>query len=358
MSGEKMRAAILRGREDVVIEDVPVPRPGRGEVVLRIDAALTCGTDAKVFRRGYHAKMLRPPCGFGHEYAGTVAAVGAGVTKFREGDRVVGANSAPCGRCEYCDRGRESLCDDLLFVNGAFAERMLVPARIVERNLHPLPAGVDPWCAASVEPVACVLKGIDVAAPDQWDQAVIIGSGSIALFFASALRERGVPVALLCRNEAAAATARVMGATHAVVAPSVEAGREALVATTPGARGFDLVVEAAGAAETTEQAASLARKGGRVLLFGGCASDVRVSVDPSRLHYEEINILSSFHHTPHHVRAALDAIASGAIDPKPVLERAVGLDDLADALRRMSSRELRGKVPVVTSGPLPDGAKS
>lgn len=342
-----MRAAVLRGREDVSVEDVPVPVPGPGEVVIRVRAALTCGTDAKVFRRGYHAKMLRPPCLFGHEYAGVVEATGSGVARFREGDEVVGANSAPCGVCEWCRRGRESLCDDLHFVNGAFAERMLLPAPIVERNLHQRPQGVEPACAAAVEPVACVLKGIDRVDPVARDGALVLGAGSIALFFASELRARGVEVTVFARNDAAESVARRMGAAHVVVAPSLAEARDRLAALSPGGRGFDLVVEAVGAAETTEAAPSLARKGGRVLLFGGCASDVRVTIDPARLHYEEIELLSSFHHTPRHVRAALDALASGRIDPRPVLDAPVGLEGLPTALRRMVSRELRGKVPVI-----------
>ncbi|MCE9634816.1 MAG: alcohol dehydrogenase catalytic domain-containing protein [Planctomycetes bacterium] len=345
--GETMRAAVLRGREDVVIETVPAPHAGPGEVVLRVRAALTCGTDAKVFRRGSHAKMLQPPCLFGHEYAGVVYEVGEGVTKFAVGDEVVGANSAPCGACDPCRRGRESLCDDLLFVNGAFAERLLLPARLVERNLYLRPAGLEPAAAAAVEPVACVLKGVELVAPEARETVLLLGSGSIALFFASELRSRGVDVALLARCADVEPLARRMGVGDVIVAESVTDGFDAIRARSPGGRGFDVVVEAAGAAETTEAAPRLARKGGRVLLFGGCASDVRVTIDPARLHYEEIQILSSFHHTPRHVKAALDALAGGRIDPRPVMESPVGLDALPSALRRMITRELRGKVPVI-----------
>ena len=355
-SGATMRAAVLRGREDVVIEDVPVPHAGPGEVVLRVRAALTCGTDAKVFRRGYHAKMLRPPCLFGHEYAGVVDEVGAGVSRFRVGDEVVGANSAPCGVCEFCRRGRESLCDDLLFVNGAFAERLLLPARVVERNLHARPPALDFACAAAIEPVACVLKAVEWVAPVARETALLLGSGSIALFFASELQARGLDVVLYARDPGVERLARKMGASDFVAAATLDTARETLLARSHGGRGFDLVVEAAGAAATTEAAPLLARKGGRVLYFGGCASDVRVTVDPARLHYDEIQILSSFHHTPRHVRAAIDALALGRIEVAPVLEAPVGLDGLADALRRMGTRELRGKVPVVPAGAAGGGA--
>jgi L-iditol 2-dehydrogenase len=342
-----MRAAMLRGREDVAIADVPVPAPGPGEVVVRIEAALTCGTDAKVFRRGYHARMLTPPCLFGHEYTGVVEAAGAGVAGFRPGDPVVGANSAPCGVCEYCKRGRESLCDDLTFVNGAFAERLLLPERIVRRNLYHRFPGLAPVVAAATEPVACVLKGVETVAPQTGESVLLLGSGPVALVFAAELRARGIGCVMFARGAAVTEVAQKMGVARCVTAASVAAARPELLAASPGGKGFDLVVEAAGSAETSETAPTLCRKGGRVLLFGGCPADARITVDPSRLHYEEVQILSSFHHTPRHVEAALDALATGRLRIEPLLEAPVGLDGVAGALRRMCSRELRGKVPVL-----------
>ncbi len=342
-----MRAALLRGARDVALVEVPRPEPGPGEVVLRIDAALTCGTDAKVWRRGSHARMLVPPCLIGHEYTGTVAAVGAGVTTVREGDAVVGGNSAPCGACPACRAGREALCDDLLFVNGAFAEWLLVPARIVARNLYARPASLAAVPAAATEPVACVLKGVEVLDARAGESVLLLGSGPIALVFAVELLARGARPVLFARGAAAEGRARRMGVAEIVTAPNLADARDALVAASPCGRGFDAVVEAAGAAETSQAAPGLAAKGGRVLLFGGCAADVRVTWSPARLHYDEIAVLSSFHHTPRHVRAALDALATGRIDVTPLLEAPVGLEGVQDALARMSARELRGKVPVL-----------
>src|SRR5665213_4418284 len=133
----EMKAAVLYGKEDIRIERLPIPTAGAGEIVVRVYAALTCGTDLKVYRRGYHAKMLRLPTPFGHELAGTIAEVGTGVSEFHVGDRVVALNSAPCGECFFCQRGQENLCDDLLFNNGGYAEYLLIPARIVKKNtLH------------------------------------------------------------------------------------------------------------------------------------------------------------------------------------------------------------------------------
>ncbi len=348
-----MRAALLRGARQVEIVSAPRPEPGPGEIVIRVDAALTCGTDAKVFRRGYHARMLEPPCPFGHEYAGTVAAVGEGVRNVSEGDAVVGGNSAPCGRCDYCREGRAALCDDLTFVNGAFAEWMLLPRRVVAHNLHAIPRGLDPIIAAATEPVACVLKGIEMADVRAGESVLILGSGPIGLIFAAEVAARSAHPVVFARTPIAAETARRMRAHDVVLGESLAACHERVREAAPGRRGYDVVIEAAGAEETTQAAPALCRKGGRVMLFGGCRADVRVTWSPAPLHYDEIAILSSFHHTPRHVAASLDVLAAGRVDIGPLLEAPVGLDGLTDALERMCSRELRGKVPVL---PHPTGA--
>src|SRR5271167_3715477 len=151
-----MTAAVLYGKEHLQIESVDVPELGPGDVLVRVRAALTCGTDVKVFRRGYHARMIQPPALFGHELAGDIVALGAGVEGFSVGQRVVAANSAPCLECFYCRRGSENLCEDLLFNNGAYAEYIRIPARIVERNLYEIPPHVSYQDAALIEPLACV----------------------------------------------------------------------------------------------------------------------------------------------------------------------------------------------------------
>src|SRR5271165_332952 len=156
-----MRAAVLHGREDVRIESVPVPEAAPGELVVRVGAALTCGTDLKVFRRGYHARMIVPPALFGHEQAGTVVQAGEGVIGFSTGDRVVALNSAPCCACYFCERGQENLCDDLLFNNGAYAEFIRIPARIVAKNTLCIPEHVALEHAALTEPLACAVHGFE-----------------------------------------------------------------------------------------------------------------------------------------------------------------------------------------------------
>src|SRR6202167_5860731 len=173
----EMNAAVLYGKEDVRIERVPIPAAGKGEIVIRVHAALTCGTDLKVFRRGYHARMIAPPALFGHELAGVVHETGAGVRSFKPGMRVVALNSAPCGVCYFCQRDQENLCDDLLFNNGAYAEYIRIPARIVAKNTLRIPAGVPLENAALTEPLACAIHCIEDCSPRQGDTIAIIGGG-------------------------------------------------------------------------------------------------------------------------------------------------------------------------------------
>src|SRR6202451_1594096 len=178
-----MKAAVLRGKEDLRVEQVSRPEAGPGELVLRVDAALTCGTALKVFRRGYHAKMLTKDRLFGHEVAGTVVQIGEGVTAFQVGERVVPLNSAPCDACFFCSQGQQNLCDDLLFNNGAYAEYIRVPARIVEKNTYLIPEHVGYHDAALVEPLACVVRGLEETAPQKGDTVAVIGLGPIGLMF-------------------------------------------------------------------------------------------------------------------------------------------------------------------------------
>ena len=273
-----MRAAIFHAPGDVRIEDVPTPAPGTGEVLLRVDAALTCGTDAKAFRRG-HPVLLGPlPARFGHEYAGTVVAVGEG-TRFVPGDRVAGANSSPCGACAACLRGQEPLCTDLFpLLNGAYAEHLLVPRRIAAINLHRLPDGIEPALGAMCEPLACALHGVEASGAEAGERVAVLGAGALGQMLAAALEARGCAVATLRSGDA-----------------------------DPG-EPFDRVIEAAGTAVAWERAIRLVRAGGTVVLFGGLPGGTQVPVDAYRLHYEALTLRGVFHHAPRHVRAALDLV--------------------------------------------------
>src|SRR5215468_9452885 len=184
-----MKAAVLYGKEDVRVEEV-VPRALKaGEVRIQIEASLTCGTDLKVFKRGYHAQMIVPPAVFGHELAGVVCEVSSCEAQpeksgpWKIGDRVVVANSAPCDECFYCRNAQENLCDDLLFLNGAYAESIVVPARLVEKNLLRLKPETSFRDAALTEPLACVVQGVEETRFRAGQQVLVLGAGPIGLMF-------------------------------------------------------------------------------------------------------------------------------------------------------------------------------
>jgi L-iditol 2-dehydrogenase len=331
-----MRAAVLYGREDVRIERVPIPRLEPGDVLLRTRVALTCGTDAKVFRRGYHAKMIVPPAVFGHEMAGVVEEVGPGVEGWEPGMAVVAANSAPCGECYYCRHEMSSLCDDLLFWNGAYAEFARIPARVVSKNLLRLEEGVAFREAAMVEPLACVIRGVEESWIGRGQSVAIIGTGPIGLMFVALARMRGAHVVAAGRRRERLEKAMEMGA-EGVVCPKVgEDLAELLRQRSPDGRGADVVIEAVGLPETSEVAVRAVRKGGVVQLFGGCPAETKIGIDSQLLHYQELTIKSTFHHTPDSVRKAFRLIADGHVDPNAFITAEEPLERLPQVLGGMA----------------------
>ncbi len=275
----QMTAAVLHGREDLRIEQVPMPRAGRGEIVVRVHAALTCGTDLKVYRRGYHARMLKPPIPFGHELAGTVHEVGRGVTAFKPGDRVVALNSAPCGECYYCTHDQENLCDRLLFNNGAYAQYLLIPALIVEKNTLLIPKGIAFEHAALTEALACVVRGLDECQPRSGDTIAVIGAGPIGLMFMRVAELAGLKVIAVVKREEQVAAARTFGASKVVQISDVKDPIAAVRALTPGRRGVDIAVEAVATPLAWQWAVDMVRKGGTVNFFGGCAEGTKVELN-------------------------------------------------------------------------------
>lgn len=332
----RMRAAVLYGREDVRLMAVEVPRPGPGEVLLRVEAALTCGTDVKVYRRGYHARMLVPPALFGHEASGVIESVGGGVVGFAPGMRVVAANSAPCDSCAFCRRGRESLCDDLQFWNGAYAEYVLLPARVVARNLLPLDAHVSFRDAALVEPLACVVRGVEACRISARMTVAVIGTGPVGLMLSAQAIKLGARVIAAGRRAGRLEAARRLGASVVLeVAPGDDLAAMLHEESGDG-RGPDVVIEAIGSVETCEAALRAVRKGGVVNLFAGCPQDATIAFDAQRLHYEELTLLSTFHHTPKSVREAYRLIASGELDPKAFITGEAPLPRLPEVLNALA----------------------
>src|ERR1700746_2137506 len=261
----KMTAAVLYGSEDLRVEKIDVPAIAVDEVLLRVRLALTDGTDLKVWKRGYHAMMIQPPAVFGHEVVGEIVAMGKRVdAKWRLGTRVIAANSAPCFRCYHCRRGQENLCDELLFNNGAYAEYMRIPGRIVRENMLEVPHSVDDHSAALVEPLACVLRGIHEMEVRNGDTAAVIGCGPIGLKFVRMLSRRGARVIALARRAAPLDVAKRLGAVATINVNEVKDVVAAVRALTDDQRGPDSVVEAAGNPATWRMALAIVRRGGDV----------------------------------------------------------------------------------------------
>jgi len=331
-SAFKLRAGYLVAPQRIELRDAPVPEPGSGELVVRVRVALTDGTDLKAFRRGH--PQMPMPTRFGHEFSGDVAAVGLGVTTFQVGDPVMSVHSAPDGSCYWCLQGQEELCERVMETKilGAYADYLVLPPHIVARNAFRKPDALSYEAAAFLEPLACVVHSVDLIGVRPGMIVVVIGVGGFGLLHALALRARGAQAIVLGRRPDRLALALELGAARAIVFDD-----EAPVTTrrmTDG-RGADAVVECTGVQAVWEKAPDFVRRGGIVSLFGGLPSGSRLTLDAARLHYDEIRLVSPFHFTPRAVRAAYELLASGAIDPAPLISARYTLDQLADAFAQL-----------------------
>jgi len=340
-----MMAAVLYGKEQLRVEPVAVPEIGKDDILVRVRAALTCGTDVKVFRRGYHARMIVPPALFGHELAGDVVQVGENVHGFQVGDRVVAANSAPCGECFFCRKNLENLCENLLFNNGAYAEFIRIPARIVQKNTYHIPAHIDYKEAAFIEPLACVLRGLEETGVQEGDTVAVLGLGPIGLMFVRLAKVFGARVLALGRRASQLERAAMLGADEVLSTAEVDAVQAARQWS--GGRGVDIAIEAVGKPETWEEAPRMVRKGGTVNFFGGCPNDTKVSLDTSLLHYSEITCKASFHHTPSHIRKALELVSRRDINALFFINREEPLTNLLEVMQYLMSHNGHMKTAII-----------
>ena len=344
---EQMTAAVLYGKERLEIETVDVPSIGKGDVLVRVRAALTCGTDVKVFRRGYHARMIKPPALFGHELAGDIVALGDAVRGFELGDRVVAANSAPCGNCYFCRRGQDNLCDDLLFNNGAYAEYIRIPERIVQKNMLHVPAHVSYQDAALVEPLACVLRGLEETGLRAGDTIAVIGLGPIGMMFVKIAKAvYGARVIAIGRRQTQLDRAKKMGADEVVENCD---GADVLgpVRKMTDGHGADVVIEAVGVPEVWQLAIKLLRRGGVVNFFGGCPSGTEIRLDTNLLHYSELTLKASFHHTPALIRKALEIVSRGYVGAKDFVNRVEPLANLLEVMQHLMSHNGHLKTAII-----------
>jgi L-iditol 2-dehydrogenase len=328
-----MKATILVEPGKIELQEVEMPKAGPGEVVVRVRSALTCGTDLKAFRRG-HPKIPMPTR-FGHEFSGDVWEVGEGVEGFKVGDQVMCVNSAPCGECEECRRGLENLCTSPdMFSWGAFAEYMKVPARIVKHNMFKKPPGLSYSEAAMLEPLACVVYGLEQVRLKLEDTVLIIGAGPIGLLHVMVAKVLGAGKIIVSgRRRKRLKIARLIGADVVIDAAKEDVHGRVMGET--GGVGASLVVECTGQLKVWEESTRLVARGGTVILFGGLPKGTTASFDTARLHYDQITLKGVFHFTRSAVRSAYDLLASGRVRVKDLITGSYTLDDMKKVIDQL-----------------------
>ena len=340
-----MKAAMLYGVKDLRVEDVDVPGVGIGEVLVKIKAATTCGTDVKIYQRGYVEKIIKLPTIFGHEWAGEVVEVGGNLDWPKKGMRVRAGNSAPCLHCNMCQKGKYNLCENMIWLWGAYAEYIKVPARTVLVNMQEIPSHVSFEEAAITEPLACVLHGVEEANVKLGDTVVVIGAGPIGLLHLLTVKKMGAEkVVVIDLVDERLSVAKELGADE-----TINAGKENAVEKVQqltGGYGADIVIEAIGSPATWEQALRLARKGGTVLEFGGCPPGTEIKLNTEMLHYGELTVLGAFHTTPLHFRKALNLISSRTVDVRPLVTKRMRLEDIKQAFEILSTSKNEIKIAI------------
>lgn len=328
---------------NIKYEEVNINDPKDGEVQIKIMAALTCGTDVKTYRRGHPVLIKKIPSGFGHEFSGIITKVGKNVVGFNVGDRVVAANSAPCGECFFCKRGDYNLCENLEFLNGAYAEYINVPKSIVKRNLLHLPDDLSFERAAFAEPLANVVHGIEKTGIKAGQTVGVVGLGPIGLMFVKLAKLKGARVIAAGRNPLKLKMAKEFGCADEIVDLTKYKNPEKIfIDFSDGKKGLDVAVECVGLPEIWESMFTYVRRGGTVHLFGGCKSGTSISIDTKRLHYDEIKVLSIFHHTPQYFREALRLIYEEKLPVEKLITETLPLERAEEGLiKHMNGKALK-----------------
>jgi L-iditol 2-dehydrogenase len=337
-----VKVARLYAPGDLRVEEAPVPEAGPGELVIRVRACATCGTDAKIFRHGHHHISL--PRVLGHEIAGEIVEVGTGLDSWAPGDRVQVIAAIPCGACHFCQRGEETVCENLESMgyqyDGAFAEFMRVPRRVLERDgVNRVPDEVPLEAAALAEPLACVLNGQEIAEVGEGDAVVVLGAGPIGCLHIRLARARGAAVVILGDVNQTRLDLSARVEPDALINGTREDPVDAVRKLTDG-RGADVVITATGVGAAQEQALEMAASRGRISLFGGLPrGDSVIRFDSNLVHYRELFILGAYGSAPRHNREAVELIASGTVAVEDLITHRLGLDDIRRAIDAVTSGE-------------------
>jgi L-iditol 2-dehydrogenase len=337
-----VKVARLYAPGDLRVEEAPAPEAGPGELVIRVHACATCGTDAKIFRHGHHHISL--PRVLGHEIAGEVAQVGTGLDSWAPGERVQVIAAIPCGACHFCRRGQETVCENLESMgyqyDGAFAEYMLVPRRVLERDgVNRVPEGVPLEAASLAEPLACVLNGQEIAEVGEGDAVAVLGAGPIGCLHVRLAHARGAAAVVLADVNQTRLDLSARVEPDALINGAREDPVDAVRKLTDG-RGADVVITATGAGRAQEQALEMAAPRGRISLFGGLPrGDSVIRFDSNLVHYRELLVLGAYGSAPRHNREAVGLIVEGTVTVEDLITHRLSLDAVHGAIDTVTSGE-------------------
>lgn len=322
----RMKQWILEEPGSIAWVESPNPHLEPGDLLVRVLAATTCGTDLKAYLRGH--PQIPMPGPFGHEWCGVIEEAEAG-SQFQIGSRVYGVHTAPCLHCFWCKRGQENLCETIMQtkVMGSFATNLHIPKRIADHHVFPLPAHLQPEVACLVEPLACVMEAILQMNPKAVDRIAVIGPGAIGLLFCGALSAQGIEEVTL------------FGRSPDRLSVALEMGINAKPSDHIDAESYDFVIECTGSKDIWESAPGYVRKGGTVVLFGGLPGGTKVEFDSGRIHYSQIKVMSPFHFGSEAVRNARRMIEASPERFAPLITDRVRLADLPKVLHKLANRE-------------------
>lgn len=335
----KMNAALFYAPKDVRFERIDIPTPGEGELLVKVGAALTCGTDIKTYERGHPTIIKKTPSTFGHEFSGTVVETGKGVTNFAAGDRVCSCNAVPCGNCYYCRKGHGNLCEDLLILNGAYAEYIVIPARLVARNVYKLADHITFQEAAITEPLGTAIHAIRRSRIQPGDDVVVLGSGPLGLMLARLAVLRGGRVILsgeiTPERKKVAEEFGVVDFINILETTDVNERVQLVKEISAGKRGVDVAIEAAGFVPAWEEAMQMVRKAGTVVFHGGPKAGSTVSVDCHAVHYGEHTLIGVYHQDPDDYKRSVQMVMNRLVDGRKFITETMPLNQVITAFERV-----------------------
>jgi L-iditol 2-dehydrogenase len=346
----------------IELSEIKTPEPSSGEILVKIKVALTCGTDLKAFLRAH--PLIPMPGVFGHEFSGVVAEVGKGVRRFKEGDAVMAVHTAPCLTCSFCRRRLYNLCEKIMHTKalGAFAEYIILPSHVVRQNVFHKPAHLSFEEAAFLEPLSCVVHSVETLRITKGNSVLIIGAGPIGLLHLLLLKRKNAKVAVTDIKKERLNMAKRLGADFIVTInppapPFSKGGRGGIFKSgveglsgkqvwedsqmekfTNGI-GFDYVFECTGIPDVWEASVNYARRGGAVILFGGCKSGTKVTYDTGKIHYDEITLKGVFHYTPADVKKAYHLLSEGKLGVSKLISGRYPLNKLQNAFNKLAQGE-------------------